>query len=207
MDYIYIIIIGYLFGCMQFSFFYSRLIKKVDIRTIGVGTAGASNIAISMGVKAGILVGVLDILKGFISILVIKSLFPGLILNVGYLPLYLNGAFVVIGHNYPFFMNFKGGKGTASTVGFMLGLDIRLGLLTILTVFVVTVLTDYIAIGTMSMLVILCLYTMFFHPSFGTILIVLFLVIQSVYKHRINFTRIHNKEENGLKQTLNKKKD
>jgi glycerol-3-phosphate acyltransferase PlsY len=207
MDHIYIIIIGYLFGCMQFSFFYSRFIKRIDIRTIGVGTAGASNIAISMGIKAGILVGVLDILKGFISILIIKSLFSDLILDVGHLPLYLNGAFVVIGHNYPFFMNFKGGKGTASTVGFMLGLDIRLGLLTILTVFVVTVLTDYIAIGTMSMLVILCLYTMFFHPSFGTILIVLFLVIQSVYKHRINFTRIHNKEENGLKQTLNKKKD
>ena len=204
MDYFYIIIIGYLFGCLQFSYFFSLFIKRVDIRTIGVGNAGASNIAQTIGIKAGIAVGILDILKAFISVLIIKSLFSNLFLDVGYLPLYLNGAFVVIGHNYPFFMNFKGGKGTASTVGFMMGLDLRLGILTIVTVFLVTLVTDYIVIGTMSMLVILSLYTIFFHPSIWTLLIVFLLVIQSLYKHRINFARIRKREENGLRGTLKK---
>lgn len=207
MDYFYIIIIGYLFGCLQFSYFFSLFIKRVDIRTIGVGNAGASNIAQTIGIKAGIAVGILDILKAFISVLIIKSLFSNLFLEVGYLPLYLNGAFVVIGHNYPFFMNFKGGKGTASTVGFMMGLDLRLGILTIVTVFLVTLVTDYIVIGTMSMLVILSLYTIFFHPSIWTLLIVFLLVIQSLYKHRINFARIRKREENGLRGTLKKNKD
>ena len=207
MDYFYIIIIGYLFGCLQFSYFFSLFIKRVDIRTIGVGNAGASNIAQTIGIKAGIAVGILDILKAFISVLIIKSLFSNLFLEVGYLPLYLNGAFVVIGHNYPFFMNFKGGKGTASTVGFMMGLDLRLGILTIVTVFLVTLVTDYIVIGTLSMLVILSLYTMFFHPSIWTLIIVFLLVIQSLYKHRINFARIRKREENGLRGTLKKNKD
>lgn len=207
MDYIYIIIIGYLFGSLQFAYFFSRIIKKVDIRTLGVGNAGASNIAQTIGMKAGITVGILDILKGFISILIIKFLFDDLILETGYLPLYINGAFVVIGHNYPFFMNFKGGKGTAATVGFMMGLNIWLGVLTIVIVFIVTILTDYIVVGAMSMLVILSIYTIFFHPSIGTIVIVLFLVSQSVYKHIINFKRIYKKQEKGLKETLNKKKD
>lgn len=207
MDYIYIIIIGYLFGCLQFAYFFSRIIKKTDIRTLGVGNAGASNIAQTFGMKAGIAVGILDILKGFISVLIVKFLFANLVLEVGYLPLYVNGAFVIIGHNYPFFMNFKGGKGTATTVGFMMGLDLRLGILTIIIVFIITVLTNYIVIGTMSMLVILSIYTIFFHPSIGTVAIVLLLVSQSVYKHIINFKRICNKEEKGLKETLNKKKD
>ena len=207
MDYFYIIIIGYLFGCLQFSYFFSLFIKRVDIRTIGVGNAGASNIAQTIGIKAGIAVGILDILEAFISVLIIKSLFSNLFLEVGYLPLYLNGAFVVIGHNYPFFMNFRGGKGTASTVGFMMGLDLRLGILTIVTVFLVTLVTDYIVIGTMSMLVILSLYTIFFHPSIWTLLIVFLLVIQSLYKHRINFARIRKREENGLRGTLKKNKD
>ena len=207
MDYFYIIIIGYLFGCLQFSYFFSLFIKRVDIRTIGVGNAGASNIAQTIGIKAGIAVGILDILKAFISVLIIKSLFSNLFLEVGYLPLYLNGAFVVIGHNYPFFMNFRGGKGTASTVGFMMGLDLRLGILTIVTVFLVTLVTDYIVIGTLSMLVILSLYTMFFHPSIWTLIIVFLLVIQSLYKHRINFARIRKREENGLRGTLKKNKD
>ena len=207
MEYIYIIIIGYLFGCLQFAYFFSLFIKKVDIRTLGVGNAGASNIAQTIGIKTGILVGILDILKAFISVLIVKSLFSDLILQVGYLPLYLNGAFVVMGHNYPFFMNFKGGKGTASTVGFMMGLDIRLGLLTIITVFLVTVATDYIVIGTMTMLVILSLYTIFFHPSIWTLIIVFLLVVQSLYKHRINFDRIRKREEKGLRGTLKKNKD
>lgn len=207
MDYFYIIIIGYLFGCLQFAYFFSRFIKKVDIRTLGVGNAGASNVAQSIGIKAGLAVGILDILKGFISVIIIKSLFTDLILEVGYLPLYLNGAFVILGHNYPFFMNFKGGKGTASTVGFMMGLDIRLGILTIIIIFIITLLTDYIVIGTMSMLIILILYTLIFHPSFTAITIVLLLTGQSVYKHKINFERIYKKQEKGLRATLKKKRD
>lgn len=207
MDYIYIIIIGYLFGCLQFAYFFSLFIKKVDIRTLGGGNAGASNIAQTIGMKAGLAVGVLDVLKAFFSILIIKFLFADLLLQTGYFPLYLNGFFVIIGHNYPFFMKFKGGKGTASTVGFMMGLNVWLGLLTILTVFIITIITDYIVVGTMVMLVILILYTIFFHPSIGTLTIVLILTIQSIYKHRINFIRIRNKEEKGFKSTLNKKKD
>lgn len=207
MDYIYIILIGYLFGCLQFAYFFGLVFNKVDIRNLGSGNAGASNISQSLGVKAGLAVGVLDILKGFVSVILIKYLFANLILEAAYLPLYLNGAFVVIGHNYPFFMNFKGGKGTAATVGFMMALDIKLGFLTILIVFLVTVLTDYIAIGSMSMLVILTFYTILYYPSTSNIIIVILLLVQGGYKHKGNFKKIYAKEEKGLRVTLNKKKD
>lgn len=207
MDYIYISLIGYLFGCLQFAYFFSLLIKKVDIRTLGVGNSGASNIAQTIGIKAGILVGILDILKAFISILIIKSLFSDLIQETGYFPLYINGAFVVLGHNYPFFMNFKGGKGTASTVGLMLGLNLWLGLLTILIILLVTLISDYIVFGTMTMFVIFIIYTLMFHPSIGPLLVVSLLFIQSFYKHRVNFSRIKRGEEKGLRGTLKKNKD
>lgn len=198
-------LIGYFFGCLQWSYILGMLVKKQDIRSLGKGNAGASNTVSSFGWKMGILVAVLDVLKAIISILIIKFLFTTSYLEYSMFYIYLNGLFVILGHNYPFFMGFKGGKGTASLIGMLLGIDIKLGILGILIIIFVTAITDFIVFGTFTLVVFFVLATIYLDYSIGCILISLYLAVLSIYKHIPNIRRILNKEEDGLRGTIKKK--
>ena len=199
------IVIGYLFGCFQSSYFVGKIFRKVDIRQLGNGNAGASNTTIVLGWKLGILVGLLDILKPILSIIVIRYIFKANVDN-SYLSLllYLNGLFVIIGHNFPFFMKFKGGKGTASLVGMLIAIDIRMGIIGILAIVIITIITDYIAVGTFGLVISFLVMTMIFDYSIGCILIATMIAIMSIYKHKINIIRIMKGTETRLRQTLKK---
>lgn len=206
MNYMLMVIIGYLMGCLQFAYIFGRVFKRIDIRTLGHGNAGASNAVQSMGWKYGVVVAVLDILKAVAAIILARYLFPEQNAANGPLISYLTGAAVILGHNYPFFMGFKGGKGTASTVGMLYTLDIRLGLAAMVLILAVTIATDYIVIGTMAMLVLILGYTMFMDLSSACLLIAFGITIQSIIKHMPNLKRIIKGEENGFRNTINKKK-
>lgn len=199
---ILVILIGYLMGCLQWSYILGKTLKKADIRTLGGGNAGASNTVTVFGWKMGVAVGLLDILKAVISILIIRYF----ISNFTTLDLYLNGTGVILGHNYPFFMRFKGGKGTASTLGMLFGIDYRVGIIGFIIILLVTVFTDYIALGTISLVLFFIGAT--YYLGFGTacILITVFIAAQSIYKHIPNLKRIMRKEESGLRAALKKKK-
>lgn len=200
--FILLIIIGYFFGCFQWSYILTKLIGKEDIRTIGVGNAGASNMVISFGWKMGALVGILDVLKAIASIVIVRYILkmddPASI--------YINGLSVILGHNYPFFMNFKGGKGTAATVGMLFGIDYRLGLLGVLLVALVGLTTNYIVLGTMALISFLLLVTIYFDFGYIPILIAIFIGVQSLYKHLPNLKRILRKEEKGIRSIRRKVK-
>ena len=118
MEYVvFTLIIGYLFGCIHPSYVISK-IKKQNIKELGSKNAGASNITVVFGWKYGIIVGLIDILKPVLSILIIWGLFHSAVsTEFLYILYYLNGAAVITGHIFPFFMKFNGGKGTASTIG------------------------------------------------------------------------------------------
>ncbi|MDX9916989.1 MAG: glycerol-3-phosphate acyltransferase [Gudongella sp.] len=204
MNFLFMILIGYVFGCLQFSYFIGLIFAKTDIRTLGHGNAGASNAFQSLGWRFGVVVGILDILKAIAAIVLAKMLFPQMALENSPLVAYITGAAVIIGHNYPFYMKFKGGKGTASNVGLLFALDWRLGLITVLIVLAVTLITDYISIGTMSMLAVMLLYNLIMKLSPLCNLIALGLALQSFIKHIPNFKRISKKEENGLRKALKK---
>lgn len=199
--YALIILLGYGFGCLQWSYILTKLFKKQDIRSLGVGNAGASNMVISFGWKVGLLVAVLDILKAIISILIIRYIFklddPS--------SLYLNGAGVILGHNYPFFMNFKGGKGTASTIGMLFGLNYKLGLLGVLVIVIVAFATNYIVLGTMALVLFLILATAVLNLGYIPIIIAAFIALQSLYKHLPNIKKIIEKKEPLLREALSKK--
>ena len=205
MNYLLMAVLGYLIGCLQFAYIFGRIFKGVDIRELGHGNSGASNAVQSMGWKYGVAVGALDILKAVTAILIARALFPHEVSLNGPLVDYWTGAAVVLGHNYPLFMDFKGGKGTASTVGFLLALDYRIGIAAILTVLIVTIATDYIVIGTMALLALILIYT--FYMDFGVFCMVIAvgMAIQSVLKHLPNLKRISRGEENGLRGTMKKK--
>lgn len=204
-NYLIVILIGYLFGCLQWSYILSKTFLKVDIRNLGGGNAGASNTVISVGWKWGVLVAILDILKAIISILVIKYLFKISYLGENTFLLYLNGISVILGHDFPFFMGFKGGKGAASLLGMLIGLDYRLGILGFLVIFLVTVFTDYIALGTLCLNLFLVLSAIYLKAGLGSVIASLIIAIVGLYLHLPNIRSVGRKEEKGLREALRKR--
>lgn len=200
--YLLIIIIGYLFGCLQWSYILSKTLKKQDIRKLGMGNAGASNTVTVFGWKMGVTVGLLDILKAIISILLVKYLFK----DTNTFNLYLNGTSVILGHNFPFFMGFRGGKGTASNLGMLFAINLKLGILGLLVILTVTLITDYIVLGTMALVSFFILATIYFKYGTGSLILAIFIALLSVYKHLPNLERIYRKEEIGLRSVLKKKR-
>ena len=110
------ILVGYLFGCFNLAYIISK-VKKVDLQNTGSKNLGVSNTFITVGKGFGVLVGACDIFKCTIVILLAKAIFP----DIGYLP-YIAGIACVIGHMFPFYLKFKGGKGFASFLGMSLGI-------------------------------------------------------------------------------------
>lgn len=204
-DYLLVLLMGYFIGQIQFAYIIGRLWKKQDIRKLGSGNSGASNFVQHLGVKTGILIGLLDILKAFISILIMKKIFPAF--GNDYTAIYLNGFGVIMGHNFPLFMKFKGGKGTASSLGMIFGINPLYGLASFFIVLAITLITNYIAIGAMALPIILLVLALVNNYGMVPIIISLILLAIGLSLHIKNFKRIKNHEEKGLRQTSFRKKD
>jgi len=184
------IIIGYAFGCIQSAFFLSKMVGKMDIREHGSGNAGASNITAIMGWKYGFIVAFVDVLKGILAVLVVKWLYP----NNPDLA-YLSGMMAIIGHIFPFYLKFRGGKGVATLVGMMFGLNWKLGIFFLLLVVVPALLADYTVIGSFTIFTALPIMTYLSgYPIIFTLMSVCLTIIV-FYLHRANIQRIINKEE------------
>lgn len=198
-DIVLILLIGYLIGTLNAGYLIGRIVKKADIRESGSGNAGASNATIVLGWKFGILTAFLDILKCTLAVYLTKLLFP----DVDYY-MFITGLAVILGHNYPFYMGFKGGKGTASVIGMFIAIDIRIAIAMALTIILITIVSDYIVIGTLFMYIsaLIPVYKIF---SLLCFCILIFLAVLSMYKHRVNFIKIIRKEEIGLRQVINKR--
>lgn len=204
MAYILSIIIGYLLGCIQTAYLAGKLILKKDIRELGNGNAGASNATVVFGRSYGIGVALIDILKGAVAVIVVRLMFRNSEALVAYE--YLAGCFAVLGHNFPFYMNFKGGKGTATAVGVLFGFDWRLGLVAVVLMLVVVLVTDYIAIGTVALILLIVTYTAVYQMAPITMVVALGLAAMSLYKHRENFVKIRRGEEKHVRQSFFGKK-
>lgn len=200
--------IGYLAGCFQTSYFIGKVVKKTDIRSLGNGNAGASNTTVVFGWKYGIFVALMDILKPVLAILLVHYLWRNRIDNEMLVLLkYICGFFVILGHNFPFFMGFKGGKGTASIIGMFMAIDIKMGIAGFIAILCVTILSDYIALGTIALVLTTLIMTVLLNYDIYCILIVLIIGIMSIYKHIPNLIKIKNGTETRLRKTWKKDKD
>lgn len=197
MEYIYALIIGYILGSFQTSYFLGKLFKKTDIRTHGTNNAGASNATIVFGWKYGIFTAIIDISKTILAILIISSLFP-----YNDLLKYIAGFASILGHIYPFYLNFRGGKGFASYMGLILAINWKIGFIMIVLCFLITIITDYIVIGTLFTITTFPIYNVFIRESISVILILVLLLLIISYKHRINIVKIINHQEKGLRAVL-----
>lgn len=193
-------LIGYLFGCIQSAYLLGRLVGKVDIREKGSGNAGASNVTTILGVKYGVIVGVVDILKGMFAVLVVKWIFP----NSPSLA-YLSGLMAVVGHIFPFYLRFKGGKGVAALVGMMFGVDWQLGVFFFLLVAIPALLTDFIVAGSFTTFIALPIVSYLRGYSIWILVLSIALTILCFYLHRENIRRILAGEELKIRAVVFKK--
>lgn len=195
MGYIIAVLTGYLMGCSNMAYYLAKL-RKADLRAGGSGNLGASNAVVLLGWRAGVLTALHDIGKAVLAVLVLKWLFPA-VEHIGAVA----GVSCVLGHIFPFYLKFKGGKGFASYFGMTLALNWKLALCIAIAVILVTLITDYIVCGTVTTIVTVPVY-MFF--TSGWILAAILCVATAVifYKHRENFPRMLNGTELGLRSAI-----
>lgn len=183
------ILLGYLFGSLNLSYLLSKR-KGYDIRERGSGNAGASNVIITIGKGAGALVAMVDILKAFIVVRLCLSLFP----EFAYAGV-IAATSVILGHIFPFYMGFRGGKGLAALGGSILAIDYRLFFLFLLFALLLAFVTDYICfVPILVSLLFPAIYGYIMHDiNFTLILYVATVFIW--WKHLENLQRIRNGKE------------
>ena len=206
MERIICLLIGYAFGLFQTGHIYGK-IKRIDIRQHGSGNSGATNTLRVLGKRAALLVFLGDALKMVFACLLIRVLFSGRP-EILYLLLLYTAFGVILGHNYPFYMNFKGGKGIAATGGLILSLDYRLTLIC-LVIFIVTVaVTRYVSLGSLLISTAFLLGMVFwgtrgdyglaesFLPEFYIMAFVI--TAMAFWRHRANIVRLVKGTENKV---------
>ena len=196
MGYLIAILAGYLMGSSNMAYFISKM-KQVDIRKKGSGNLGASNAAVLFGWGPAVLVAVHDIGKAVLAVLLAKWAFPGLPL-VGAAA----GVACVLGHIFPFYLGFKGGKGLASFLGMLIALDWRVALVAAILLVVVTLVTDFIALGTITVSVVGPVGMLIVGGGLTVFLIMAIATVVIIFKHQDNIVRIRNKQEIGLLSTV-----
>lgn len=195
-------LIGYLSGNIQAAYIIGRIVRRIDIREHGSHNAGTSNVTTIMGLKYGVVVGLVDVFKGVFAVLVIKWLYPA---NPD-LAL-LSGIMAVLGHIFPFYMGFRGGKGVAALVGVMAGLDWKLGVLFALLVAIPALITDYIVMGSFATFLALPVVTYLSGYPIAFSIVGAAMAVLIFYLHRHNIRRIRDKEEVKVSEVLFKKKN
>jgi glycerol-3-phosphate acyltransferase PlsY len=201
------LLIGYVFGLFQTGYLYGRS-KGIDIRNAGSGNAGTTNSLRVLGWKAGLITFLGDLLKAIFAVLVAWALFHGKYPEgVKVLELYA-GFGAVLGHNFPFYMNFKGGKGIATTSGMILAVTpIAAPLCLVLFILAVAV-TRYVSLGSIIVVSMYLIQTIVFgqlgylHLE-GALLIEFYIVsacftAMALWKHRANIGRLLHGTENKL---------
>ena len=196
------VLIGYLFGCFQTSYFISKMVSKKDIREIGSGNAGASNVTSELGWKYGILTGFVDVLKAYIPTQIVLYIFPGAYQPLNLIALAGTGA--VLGHIYPFFLDFRGGKGIACYIGLLLAIDWQIGVATIIGLIFITIITDYVAVGSIALYIIIPPLAYYSNHSDVVMGCAVVLFGVGIIKHWINVQRILGGTETGLRSVFKK---
>ena len=190
MDIIIICLISYLMGSIPFGFILTKIFLKKDIREIGSGNIGATN-ALRTGNKIlGYSTLVLDILKAITTVLFVKFNFPEFI--------YISSLCVFLGHVFPIWLKFHGGKGVATYVGILFVLNIYLGLLFTFVWFFVFVISKFSSLSSLIGSLSISIYFLFL-SQYDQVLFFSIMFVLILFTHRENIKRLKNKEETKTK--------
>ena len=204
---LFYLLLGYIFGLLQTGYFISRILG-IDLSKQGSGNTGATNSLRVMGKKIGALVFLGDFLKALIPCLIVRIFTKDMPHTYVYL-LYA-GLGAVLGHIYPFYLGFKGGKGVACTAGILVALDLRLTLAALLVFVIVVAISRYVSLASILVMCTFVLLTSLF--SFNIlirydidgilrlefIILVVLVALISIWKHRTNISRLLSGSENKI---------
>ena len=205
--YILIAIIAYLIGSVNFSVIFSKKFAGFDVREKGSGNAGTTNMLRSVGKKAAAITLICDILKGVVAI--------GIAILFGYIPemnkellLQIAGVAVILGHTFPVFFGFKGGKGVATSLGVLLLSNWQIGLICLVFALVLMILTRMVSVGSCAAAILFPVLTLFINEHYTVLtegkagnlyfIYTVILAIIVLFNHRENIKRLLNGTENKI---------
>lgn len=193
MKWILLIPISYLIGCFSSAYLLGKIAQDIDIRNYGSGNAGTTNAMRVMGRKLGILTFIFDVLKGIIAVYIGRLLLG----DIGGM---IGGFFAVIGHNWPIFIGFRGGKGVATSLGVLMAMNLPSTILAVVFGVIVALISRYVSLGSMSFLssyaIVYVLVTRDFNK--GIFVLALALAALTIFRHKSNIQRIVAGNENKL---------
>ena len=189
MEYLIIAIGSYLLGSIPFGFILTKVFLKKDIRDIGSGNIGATN-ALRTGNKSlGYATLILDISKAILPVLYVKFNYPDYI--------FIASLCAFLGHVFPIWLKFKGGKGVATYIGILFAINLTLGLIFITSWVVTFVISKYSSLSSLIASLLVPIYLIIFENYDSIFFIIMFVLI--FYTHRENVKRLKNKEESKTK--------
>ena len=190
MELVLIIAVSYLFGSIPFGLILTNIFLKKDIRDVGSGNIGATNVLRTGNKTIGYSTLILDVLKAVTPVLYIKFNFPDLI--------YISSLSVFIGHVFPVWLKFKGGKGVATYLGIIFALSFKFGIIFGITWLLISFIFKYSSLSSMIGALIVFVYSMFLdNITLSIFLFITFIII--LYTHRENIVRLKDSSETKIK--------
>ena len=197
-------IIAYLIGSINFSVILSKKMAGFDVREKGSGNAGTTNMLRSVGKKAAALTLICDVLKGVVAILI--AMFIGWAFKVENQSLLVQiaGIAVVLGHTFPIFFGFKGGKGVATSLGILIMSNWQIGLICLVFGVLLIALTRMVSLGSCAAAVLFPVLTLFITDNYivsqgsGYLIYSIILAVIVLFNHRSNIKRIMSGTENRI---------
>ena len=200
------LLIGYVFGLLQSGYLYGKFVKNTDIRQHGSGNAGSTNILRVFGVKSALIVFLGDFFKAVVAMFIARKLFGGT--GNGDLYAMYAGLGVTLGHDFPFYMNFKGGKGIASMAGILTAMDLRITAVCLLIFVALVYLTRFVSLGSILVSIAFGVMNIYFcWKGYYNVLpgncpevyaITLFLTGLAIQRHHANIGRLLSGTENKI---------
>lgn len=193
MELLFVLLVAYLIGNLSFAYILGKIFAKKDVRDYGSGNSGTTNAIRAFGKKIGIIVFIGDMLKGVIAVII------GILIE-GETGMYIAGAFVIIGHNWPALLNFKGGKGVATTIGVMLAINPFVSIVCSIIGIIIALLTRMVSLGSIIGMSLAPIVIILFIRPFDIQLFIfcLIVVFMSIYRHKENIKRLLQGKENKL---------
>ena len=192
---IILILTFYLIGSLPFALIFTRLFGFGDIRNIGSGNVGATNVLRTGNKFLAFTVLVLDIFKGFLPFLILQIYFK----DINLLNKILLCHFAIVGHIYPIWLKFKGGKGVATYIGFLFGLNPYIALSFLIVWLVIAFASRYSSLGSLIGILVAPAYFVFINYNFYIIVFFIYLTLIIYIKHVENIKRLINKTESKIK--------
>ena len=197
-----IAIVAYLIGSINFSVIWSKKMAGFDVREKGSGNAGTTNMLRSVGKKAAAITLVCDILKGVIAILIAMLMNKIFKDSNGALLVQIAGVAVILGHTFPIFFKFKGGKGVATSLGVLIMSNWQIGLICLVFALILIILTQMVSVGSIAAAILYPVLTLFIPQNYiipgNYIIYSVVLAVIIVFNHRENVKRLLSGTENRI---------